>query len=44
MQFSNEEKWNEFVKVNSGHFYSKGVVDFAERWANMMEERMAGGG
>ena len=44
MQFSNEAKWNEFVKVNSVCFYSKGVVDFAERWANLMEERMAGGG
>jgi hypothetical protein len=40
VKFKDEDKWNNFVKINSGHAYSRGVVDFAERWANLMEERM----
>ena len=39
-----EEQFRSFVETNSQDFYSRGIVDFAERWASLMEERMAESG
>lgn len=34
------DRWRE---TSSEDFYSKGIVDFAERWASIMEEQIAAG-
>lgn len=39
-----EENYNQFVTVNSKDPYSNAVVQYAERWANLMESRIASGG
>lgn len=39
-----EENYNQFVTVNSKDPYSNAVVRYAERWANLMESRIASGG
>lgn len=39
-----EENYNQFVTVNSKDPYSNAVVRYAERWANLMEFRIASGG
>lgn len=36
-----ESKWNEHVEANSHDDYSKACVDYARRWAELMEERGA---
>lgn len=41
MNLKNEAAWQKCVEVNDDP-YSKACVDYAERWANLMEERMAG--
>lgn len=38
-----EENYNQFVTVNSKDPYSNAVVQYAERWANLMESRIASG-
>lgn len=38
-----EENYNQFVTVNSKDPYSNAVVRYAERWANLMEFRIASG-
>lgn len=35
-----EADYAEYVRKNSGDGYSKGVVDFGEAWAKLMEERI----
>ncbi len=42
MKISNQNAWQDWVD-NNKDFYSKGIIDYAERWANMMEEKMAEG-
>lgn len=46
MEFVDDEakvKWDEFVEVNSKDGYSKGVVDYARRWAKYMQRKIANG-
>lgn len=43
MQFANEARWNEIVAANKDDFYGAGVVNYAERWANLMENYMVVG-
>lgn len=38
-----EQQWAEFTKTNSQDSYSQGIVDYADRWATLMEQRMAAG-
>src|SRR5437867_1120933 len=33
-----EKEYAEYVKMNSGDDYSKGVVDYTERWVILLEE------
>lgn len=39
-----EENYNKFVEVNSHDPYSNAVVRYAEKWAELMEARIASGG
>ena len=41
MKISNEENWQVWVDNNKDP-YGKGVIDFAERWADLMEAQMDG--
>lgn len=45
MQIKNGKQadYEEFVEVNSKDGYSRGVVDYAERWADLMESQMQQG-
>ena len=43
MKFKNEDGWNETVEAQSGHPYGMAVMTYAQRWAEMMEERIANG-
>lgn len=38
-----EEAWEEIQEVNKKNFYSNACVTYAERWADLMEERFAEG-
>ena len=38
-----QKEYEDYVKVNSNDFYSKGVVDYAQRWADAMEAALAKG-
>lgn len=38
-----ESNWKHFVEINSQDFYSKGVVDYATTWAELMEEEISQG-
>ena len=38
-----EENYNQFVAVNSKDPYSNAVVQYAERWANLMESKIVSG-
>ena len=38
-----EIDYKKFKELNTKDFYSKGVVDYAERWANMMEDEISNG-
>lgn len=42
MKIANQEVWAEYVEKNKDG-YGKGIIDYAERWANLMEEKMAEG-
>lgn len=42
MIIKDQDAWNEWVENNTDP-YGRGVITYAERWANLMEERMAGG-
>lgn len=39
-----ESKYQEYVSVNNKDPYSKCIVTFAEAWADLMEEKIRGGG
>lgn len=43
MKFKDKQKWDQFVANNSSDEYSRDVVEFSERWANLMELRMDAG-
>jgi hypothetical protein len=43
MTLKDEDGWKKTVEVNTDG-YGKGVIDFAERWARLMEGRIANGG
>ena len=36
-------EYAKYVKKNSKDMYAKGIVDYSERWATLMEEKMAEG-
>ena len=38
-----EKEYEEFVKINSKDFYSLGVVNYAKRWAELMEKEIEKG-
>ena len=42
MQFKNEDGWNLYVQ-NNGDSYGKACVDYARRWAELMESALASG-
>ena len=42
MKLKNKEGWEKFVTINND-LYGSGVVRYAERWANMMEQEMESG-
>ena len=42
MKLKNKEGWGKFVAINNDP-YGSGVVRYAERWANMMEQEMESG-
>lgn len=42
MKLKNKEGWEKFVAINNDP-YGSGVVRYAERWANMMEQEMESG-
>ncbi len=42
MHLSDPEGWAKF-RENNTHPYGKAVVDFAERWADLMEQRLNAG-
>ena len=42
MKLKNKDRWEKFVAINNDP-YSSGVVRYAERWANMMEQEMENG-
>jgi hypothetical protein len=42
MKIKDKKAWKDWVDNNYDP-YGKGVIDYAERWANLMEERMAEG-
>lgn len=43
IELSDEAAWQESVRVNSGDSYSNGVTVFAERWARIMQVKLAAG-
>ena len=42
MKVSNQEAWDEWLAGNQDP-YGKAVMEYAERWAGLMESRLAGG-
>jgi hypothetical protein len=42
MQITNQKDWQEWVDSNKDP-YGKGVIDYAKRWADLMEKKMADG-
>ena len=38
-----EKEFERFVEINSKDFYSLGVINFANRWAELMEKEIANG-
>ena len=38
-----ETEYQKYVTLNSSDLYSRGVVDYAEAWADLMEAEMAAG-
>lgn len=38
-----EKEFEQFVEINSKDFYSLGVVNYAKRWAELMEREMENG-
>ena len=42
MQITNQEVWQSWV-TNNTDSYGKGVMDYAQRWADLMEARIGAG-
>ena len=42
MRLKDEPSWKDYVDANEDD-YGRACVEYAERWANVMEERMAAG-
>lgn len=40
--YDGKEKWDKYVKNNQGS-YGRGIIEFAARWANLMEQKMGQG-
>ena len=38
-----EKEFDKYVEINSNNYYSRAVIDYLIRWANMMEDRMSKG-
>lgn len=38
-----QQEYNHFVEINSKDFYSKGVIDYMHRWADLMEQKLSEG-
>ena len=38
-----EAAYQAYVEMNSGDFYGKGVVDYSEAWASLMEDQISAG-
>lgn len=38
-----EKEYKKFVEINSKDFYSRGVVDYMEKWATLMEKEIENG-
>jgi len=38
-----EDEYQKYVALNSGDAYSKGVVDYSEKWADLMEQQLSAG-
>ena len=38
-----EKEFEQFVEINSKDFYSRGIVDYAKRWAELMEKEIESG-
>ena len=43
IKIGQEENYKKFVQVNSNDFYSLGVVRYMNKWAELMEKRIANG-
>lgn len=43
MKFKNEQEWILHVEANKDSGYGMGVMDYAERWANLMEKALEEG-
>ena len=42
IELADEKRWNEFKDANTDG-YGGAIVDYAQRWARLMQARMAGG-
>jgi len=42
MKVINKKVWNEYVENNTD-FYGKGIIEYAECWANLMETKIESG-
>jgi hypothetical protein len=43
MEFSDAQKWAEHYRINEHASYGRGIFEFAERWARLMQARIASG-
>ncbi len=43
MKLKDQAAWDNHVEINKGEPYGKACVDYAESWANVMEQRMEEG-
>jgi len=43
VELANEKAWREHRRANAGSPYGMAVLDYAERWANMMEAEIERG-
>ena len=43
MRLKDKKLWKQQKKINSGDPYSKGVIDYAERWMKLMEKKLKQG-
>lgn len=43
IKIGKEKEFERFVEINSKDFYSRGVVDYMTRWAELMEKEIENG-